>query len=81
MRSLTIEARSLESAQALCSALQEFAPELSGSEEDGYRVSVELGSFDRQVLVVLDVIEQHVIERSSPARVELDGRSYTVHPR
>jgi hypothetical protein len=80
MRSLTIEARNPESARELYSALAEFHPELAGSDEEGYRVSVELGSFDRQVVAVLSVIERYVTERSDSARVELDGRTYTVQP-
>jgi hypothetical protein len=46
MRALTVEARNLESARGLCDALSGFEPEMTGSEGDGYRVAVELGSFD-----------------------------------
>lgn len=80
MRSLTVEAISLESAQRLYDTLSEFKPELTGSKEEGFRVSVELGSSDRQVLAVLDAVQEYVAERSSPARVELEGRRYTLHP-
>lgn len=80
MRSLTVEAISLESAQRLYDTLSEFKPELTGCKEEGFRVSVELGSSDRQVLAVLDAVQEYVAERSSPARVELEGRRYTLHP-
>jgi hypothetical protein len=79
MRSLSVEASSLESARALHSALAEFHPELSGSEDEGYRVTVELGSFDRKVISVLDAIEEHVsIRNDGAARINLDGRTYTL---
>ena len=76
MRSITIEARSLESAQGLYEALSEFNPVLV----EGFRVSVELGSLDHRLLSVLDAVEQYTVERNSSAHVELDGRRYTLHP-
>ncbi len=80
MRALTIEARSIESANGLYNALARFQPELLGSEDEGYRIAVELGSFDRQVVAVLDAIEEYVSERhDGPACVDLDGRRYTLH--
>lgn len=81
MRSLTIDARSLQSAQALYNALSSFLPELIGDDQSGYRVTVPLGTSDRQIIEILDAIERHVTERDSgPARVELEGRQYTLHP-
>ncbi len=80
MRALTVEARSLESARGLYDALARFHPQLGGSDEQGYRVTVELGSFNRQVVAVLNAIEEYVSNRDEgAARVELDGRTYTVH--
>lgn len=79
MRSLTVQAESLQSARGLYEALSGFDPELSGSDDEGYEVAVELGGFDRQVITVLDVIQHHVSERHvGSARVELGGRSYTM---
>jgi hypothetical protein len=46
MRAFVIEAMSLESARALYNALSEFHADLSASDGDGYRVTVELGSND-----------------------------------
>ena len=81
MRSLTIDARSLQSAQALYNALSSFLPELIGDDQSGYRVTVPLGTSDRQIIEILDAIERHVTERDSgPARVELEGRQYILHP-
>jgi hypothetical protein len=80
MRSITVEARSLESALGIVDALSEFHPELIGSDEEGYGVLIELGSFDRQVIAVLDALEGYITNRNNgPARVELDGRRYTLH--
>jgi hypothetical protein len=79
MRSLTVEARSLEGARALYGALSPFGPELSGSHENGYRVAVALRGSDRQVIAVLDAIEGYVSSRNDgPALLELDGRRYTL---
>jgi len=80
LRSLSIEARSLQSAQALYSALSSFLPELEGDDERGYRVTVPLTTNDKQVIEILDAIEQHVTERGKePARVEIEGHHYTLH--
>jgi hypothetical protein len=81
MRAFVIEAKSLESAQALYNALSEFHADLSASDGDGYRVTVELGSNDHGVLAVLDTVQEFVSARNDgPARLELGGRQYTVHP-
>jgi hypothetical protein len=80
LRSLVVEAKSLESAQALYSALSEFHPELLGREQEGFRVRIAFGTNVHQVVSVLNAVEQYVLERKSPARVELDGREYTFQP-
>ncbi|HZQ66007.1 MAG TPA: hypothetical protein VFA66_12340 [Gaiellaceae bacterium] len=81
MRSLIVEAQNLESAQLLCAALSGFDPALSGDDASGYRVSVDLGSSDRKIVQVLDLLERHVTERDAgPARVEVQGHMYTMHP-
>jgi hypothetical protein len=80
MRAIIVEAKSLDSARRLYDALSGFHPELLGSEDDGYRVSVELRNNDRDTISVLDAIERYVNEQASdPARIELDGRRYTMH--
>jgi hypothetical protein len=82
MRAITLEARTLESARDLYNALFEFRPALTGNDAQGYRVTVELGNgSDRQILAILHALEEHVTDRASgPARIELDGRRYTMHP-
>jgi hypothetical protein len=80
MRAITVEAKSIDSARALSNALSEFAPQLSGNDEEGYRVSVEVTGSDGQIVAILDALQEHVTERESgPARVEVDGRRYTMH--
>jgi hypothetical protein len=80
MRAITIEAKSVGSARRLYNALIEFHPELAGSEDDGHRVSVELGSSESRLVDVLNAIEQYVTEaKTSPARIDFDGRRYTLH--
>jgi hypothetical protein len=80
MRSFTVKAKSLDSAQRLFDALRRFTPALDGSASEGYSVSVDVGANDSRLLDVLDAIQRHVQERKDAARVELDGRSYTVRP-
>jgi len=80
MRANTVEARTLDSARNLYNALSPFHPELLGGEDEGYRVSVELRNNDHDIVPVLDAIERYVNGRpSDPARIELDGRHYTMH--
>jgi hypothetical protein len=80
MRAITVEARSLDSARGFCDALAQFHPQLTGSDAGSYRVSVELGESDSEIVALLDALEKHVTERATgPARVELDGRHYTLH--
>jgi hypothetical protein len=80
MRSITIEAKSVGSAQRIHGALSDFQPELSGSEDEGYRVSVALGSYERRLLDILNAIERYVTESASdPARIAVAGRRYTIH--
>jgi hypothetical protein len=79
MRSLTVEAKSEAGARALFSALSPFSPELGGDEQEGYRVIVPLNGSDHQVVALLGAIESFVANRKDgPARVELDGRRYTL---
>jgi hypothetical protein len=66
MRSITVETSSVGPARSLYNALIDFHPELVGSEDDGYRVSVELGSSERRVLDVLGVIEDYVAGEHRP---------------
>jgi hypothetical protein len=80
MRAFIVEAKSLESACSLSGALAQFNAELSGSDEEGYRVTIDVGSSDQQVIAVLNAIEAYFSERrDGPTLVELDGRHYTLH--
>ena len=80
MRAFTVKAKNLESAQALFDALRRFDPALHGSSSEGYSVSIDVGANQRRLLDVLAAIQEHVQERQAVARVELDGRGYTVQP-
>jgi hypothetical protein len=59
MRAISIDAKNLDSARRLHCALMEFHPEVTGSEEDGYCVAVELGSNDDRTVALLDAIQQY----------------------
>ena len=78
MRAITIDARSRGSARRLYDALSEFHPELGGNKDDGYRVSVELGTSERRLFDVLRAIE--LCETgNNPARIDIGYRHYTMH--
>jgi hypothetical protein len=80
MRAITIEAMNVGPARGLYNALIEFHPELAGSDDKGYGVSVELGSGESRLLDVLGAIEHYVTEASrGPTRIDVDGRGYTMH--
>jgi hypothetical protein len=80
MRAITVETTSVGPARSLYNALLDFYPELTGSEDECYRVSVELGSSESRVLDVLSAIERYVTEADDgPASMTVDGRAYTMH--
>ena len=61
-------------------ALSGFRAELLQSSE-GCQVVVTLGRDDAEIAAVLNALEAFVTERSrGPARVELNGRAYVMHP-
>ncbi len=81
MRTLTIEAETLESARGLYDALQGFEVELIEGESGIYRVKLTLGRGDKDTLAALNAIERHVTARGDgPARIQMDGSTYTLHP-
>jgi hypothetical protein len=78
-RGITIEAKSLESAQGLYAALSAFGPQLTGARGQGYRVTIDLARSERQIVAILDALEEHVRQKAGGlARVEVDGRRYTM---
>jgi hypothetical protein len=67
-------------ARSLYNALIAFHPELSGSEDEGYSVSVELGTSESRILNVLSAIEDYVTEANrGPASIDVGGRPYTMY--
>jgi hypothetical protein len=82
MQKLTVEASTSEVAQGLFSALSGFHPEIVDRPDGGYQVVVSLRGSDGQIVAILSALEQHVTERGNgPARVGLEGRTYTLHGR
>ncbi len=80
MRAITVEAESVGPERSLYNALIAFHPELSGSEAEGYSVSVELGTSERRILNVLSAIEAYVNEANGgPASIDVGGRPYTMY--
>jgi hypothetical protein len=80
MQTLTIEAVTPDSAFALYEALSGFRAELRATEDGRSYVEVTLGQSDREIVDVLNAIEDYVTQRATgPARVELNGRKYALH--
>ena len=80
MRSLTVEARNLESARRLYIALLQFGPKITGNADEGYSLKVELDTIDgSRGIAVLDALEQYVDDRhDGPARIDVNGRKYVL---
>jgi hypothetical protein len=77
MQRLTVEARSLKSAQGIEGALVGFKRELV--DDDGrFFVHVTLPEGDRGIVAVLNALADYVSERGTTARINLDGQSYTL---
>lgn len=80
MESFTIRAASPQSGRAMLAALSGFQAELL-ERSDGHLVVVTLDQGDAEIVAVLDALQAYVTDRSDgPARVELDGRAYVMHP-
>ena len=80
MEMLTIRAASPESGHALLAALSGFRAELLESAE-GCEVVGRLDRNYSEIVAVLNALAEHVNDRADgPARVELSGRTYLMHP-
>ena len=80
MDSLVIHAASRDSAEGFCSALSALRATLIQGENGRYRVEIPVDG-DREILAVLSAIESYVCARADgPARLDLDGHRYTLHP-
>ena len=81
MLTLTIEAASLGSARGFYESLAGFDVELTEAEDGIYLVKIMLGRNDKDTLAALNAIERYVTARGSgPARIQLGGINYTLHP-
>jgi hypothetical protein len=81
MQTLTIKAVSLESAHGFCGALARFQTELIEADHGTYQVQVKFGNGDREIIAVLNSLEEYVTHRADgPATIGLDGRRYELHP-
>ena len=79
MQTLTIEAKSLESAARFVAALKEFGPELVETESGGCHVTVDLRRGNVDIVALLNAIRQEVIDRDEGAAVvSLDQAKHTL---
>lgn len=81
MEKVTIQARSVSSARGMLRALSAFHAELVEADDGGAQVTVELSGGDREIVAFLNALERYINERDAqPARIELNGHSYVMHP-
>lgn len=81
MQTLTIKAVTLESAHGFVGGLAGFQVELLAAEDGVYVVQITLGGGDREIIALLNALEDYVTHRGEgPAEVGLAGRTYTLHP-
>jgi hypothetical protein len=78
MNRLTIEARSLKSAQEIEVALRGFERWLQ-VDDHGCHVQVTFPPGDQGIVAVLNALEEYVRQRGDgPAQISVDGQSYTL---
>ncbi|HEY1514232.1 MAG TPA: hypothetical protein VGF66_10810 [Gaiellaceae bacterium] len=81
MKTLTIKARTLESARGFLAGLASFDAELHEADDGSYLVEITLSGPDCEIVSVLNALEDFVTNRvREPAEVGLAGRTYTLHP-
>ena len=79
MQTISIEAKTLESALALYNVLFRFRADLRESDDGRQIVEVDLDGSECEVVEVLNAIEDYVAHRDSgPARIAFNGRRYAL---
>jgi hypothetical protein len=79
MRTLTIEAKSRDSADRFYAAVKEFDPELIETESGEFAVRIALDT-ERDVVAVLNALVDHMNERAEgSAVVALDDRRHMLN--
>ena len=81
MQTLTIKAKTLESARGFMSGLAGFETTLDRADDGSYLVEIDLGRGNGEVIALLNALEDYVSDRGDgPAEVGLAGQTYTLHP-
>jgi hypothetical protein len=80
MKTLSIEARTAETAQGLRSALADFEPEVIEQDQETFAVRVDLALYGgADIGSVLRAIQQYVASyQTGSALIDLDGCTYTM---
>ena len=83
MKSLSIEARTAETAQGLRSALADFEPEVIEQDPEAFVVRVDLSPYGgSDIGSVLSAIQRYIAScQARSALIELDGRTYMIEAR
>ena len=78
MRTLSIQARTAETAHHLHNALATFGAEVI-EQDDTFAVRVDLSDAGADIASLLNAIERYVADcEAGPALIDLDGRTYTM---
>ncbi len=78
MRTLSIQARTAETAQCLHNALATFGAEVI-EQDDTFAVRVDLSHGGADIGSLLNAIQRYVAEcQAGSALIHLDGRTYTM---
>ena len=82
IETITIEAETPDSAHALHAELSRFRTDLIEAEDGGQQVRVEVGRSNREMVAVLNAIDDYFSRRSErpPVRIRFGGRSYRLFP-
>lgn len=80
MKALVIHAASRESAEGFCFALSGLGAQLVEGGEGRWQVEIPVGPSNPEIIQALNAVEAYVSARGDPARLDLDGRRYTLHP-
>lgn len=81
MQTLTIKAKSEESARGFLRGLSGFSVELLEGESGSYLVEIDLRGPDCDIIAVLNALQAYVSSRAEgPALVDVSGHTYKLYP-
>ena len=82
IEAITVEPATRDSAQTLHAELSRFQTDLIETDDGGQQVRIEIGRSNRELIGVLNAIDEYFSRRSErpPVRILFGGRSYRLFP-